>query len=46
MLCGRAGPLLHKAVGDANANAMDKGLDALNAWLGKANESQAARCVP
>lgn len=38
------GPLLPKAVGDANANAMDKALDALNSWLAKANESQAARC--
>lgn len=38
------GPLFPKAVGDANANAMDKALDALNSWLAKANESQAARC--
>jgi hypothetical protein len=36
------GPLLTKCVGDANANAMDKGLDALGAWLIKADESQAA----
>jgi hypothetical protein len=38
-----AGPLLSKCVGDANANAMDKGLDALCAWLQKADESQASR---
>jgi len=38
------GPLFPKAVGDANANAMDKALEALNSWLAKANEAQAARC--
>lgn len=38
-----AGPLLSKCIGDANANAMDKALDALCAWLKKADESQASR---
>lgn len=40
-----AGPLLSKCIGDANANAMDKALDALCAWLKKADESQASRIV-
>lgn len=41
--CSGAGPLLPKAVGDANANVMDKALEALGAFLEKANEDQAAR---
>lgn len=41
ILC--AGPLFSKCIGDANANAMDKALDALCAWLQKADESQASR---
>eukprot|EP00887_Chlorella_sp_A99_P000367 scaffold13.g367.t1 len=38
-----AGPLLPKAVGDANANVMDKALDTLCAFLEKATEEQAGR---
>ncbi len=37
------GPLLPKCVGDTNAAAMDKALDALCAWLAVADEGQAAR---
>ena len=37
------GPLLPKAVGDANANVMDKALEAVCAFLEKANEQQASR---
>ena len=38
-----AGPLVGKGVGDANAAAADKALDALHAYLEKVNESQAAK---
>jgi hypothetical protein len=40
-----AGPLFAKGAGDANANVMDKALEALCAWLQKADEAQAARCA-
>lgn len=38
-----AGPLLAKAVGDSNANVMDKAVEALVAYLEKADEALAAR---
>ncbi|PRW20522.1 microtubule associated isoform A [Chlorella sorokiniana] len=38
-----AGPLLAKAVGDSNANVMDKAVEALVAYLEKADEGLAAR---
>ena len=40
-----AGPLLAKAVGDSNANVMDKAVEALVAYLEKADEALAARWV-
>lgn len=40
-----AGPLLGKAVGDSNANVMDKAVETLVTYLEKANEAFAARCV-
>jgi len=42
----RAVPLLLKAAGDANAAALDKGLDAVLSYLGCAGEAAAARWVP
>lgn len=39
------GPLLAKAVGDSNANVMDKAVETLVAYLEKADEALAARCV-
>jgi hypothetical protein len=41
-----AAPCLCKAVADTNAAALDKGLDAILAYLARANEAQAARLVP
>lgn len=43
--CCLAGPLLAKAVGDSNANVMDKAVEALCAFLQKADEGLAARWV-
>lgn len=40
-----AGPLLVKAVGDSNANVMDKAVETLVTYLEKADEGIAARCV-
>jgi len=40
-----AGPLLAKAVGDSNANVMDKAVETLVAYLEKADEGLAARWV-
>ena len=37
------GPLLAKAVGDSNANVMDKAVETLVTYLEKADEGQAAR---
>jgi hypothetical protein len=39
-----AGACLNKAAGDTNANALDAGLEALVAFLTRADEEFAARC--
>jgi hypothetical protein len=41
-----AGDCARAAAGDTNANALDSGLDALNAFLGVADEEYAARSAP
>lgn len=40
-----AGSLAHKCTADSNANALDGALDAMVAFLGKADEDYAQRCV-
>ena len=41
-----AGVVAVKVVGDSNPNALDAGLDALTAFLQKADEEYASRCAP
>ena len=41
-----AAPLLGKAAADANAAALDKGLAAILAFLGRCSEAHAARWEP
>lgn len=41
--CANAGQLFAKAVGESNATAVDKALDALAAYLRKATEQHASR---
>jgi hypothetical protein len=41
----RTGAVCIKAAGDSNANALDAGLEALVAFLTRADEEFAARCV-
>ena len=41
----RAGAVCNKAAADGNANALDAGLEALVAFLTRADEEFAARCV-
>lgn len=42
-VAGHVGNLFVKGVADTNAAALDKALEALHAFLSKANESHAAR---
>ncbi|KDD73569.1 hypothetical protein H632_c2048p1, partial [Helicosporidium sp. ATCC 50920] len=42
-ILAESAPLFAKGAGDANANVMDKALEALCAWLAIASESQASR---
>jgi hypothetical protein len=41
-----AGALANKATADGNANALDGGLEALVAFLARADEDYASRCAP